>query len=211
MTYLARQQSHSRLICELRRPFARRGVTLVELIIVVAILCVLLGILMPVFAKVRRSSRSVQCISTLRNIGGAFQSYALSNQGRLPDPSIADKSWEQIILPFFSGPFKCAEDCELYPAVGSSYDWRDTGVSSTTMAGKLLADTRRSDAVLAFESLPGWHEKGYINVVFLDGSVHTMDELACFKDLECSLRDADASAGNGGSNARSTRSPASKH
>jgi len=159
--------------------------------------------LMPVVAKVRRSSRSVVCASNLREIGGAFQSYAMHQQGRLPDPGISDKAWEQILLPYYSGKFQCPGDCELYPAVGSSYDWRDTGNAATTMAGKLLVDTRRADAVLAFESLPGWHAKGYINVVRLDGSVQTVQAEDCFKDLETPVREAATDAR--GTAARSSR------
>jgi hypothetical protein len=77
----------------------------------------------------------------------------------------------------------------LYPAIGSSYDWRDTGVNSTTMAGKLLADTRRLNAVLAFEAMPGWHVKGNMNCALLDGSVQTLDATVCLSDLEIPIRE----------------------
>jgi prepilin-type N-terminal cleavage/methylation domain-containing protein len=166
-----------------------RAVTLIELLVVIAILTVLLAMLVPVLAKVRNSSRAVQCTGNLRGIGASFLSYANANQGRLPDPGFADKSWEQLITQYYTGKFQCPSDCELYPGAGSSYDWRDTGVNSTTMAGKLLADSRRLDAVLAFEALPGWHTKGNMNAVALDGSVRTMDATECLTDLETPVRD----------------------
>lgn len=166
-----------------------RALTLIEVLVVIAILTVLLALLVPVLAKVRNSSRAVQCTSNLRGIGAAFLSYANANQGRLPDPGFAEKSWEQMITQYYTGKYQCPADCELAPAVGSSYDWRDTGVNSTTMAGKLLADTRRLDVVLAFEALPGWHTKGNMNTVWLDGSVQAMDSNLCLTDLETPIRD----------------------
>jgi prepilin-type N-terminal cleavage/methylation domain-containing protein len=168
---------------------ASRGLGLVELLVVIVIMSVLLAILVPVLAKVRNSSRSVQCTANLRSIASALIAYANNNQSRLPDPGFADKSWEQMIRSYYAGRFQCPADSELFPAVGSSYDWRDTGVNSTTMAGKLLADTRRTDAVLAFEALPDWHAKGFVNAVRLDGSVHIMDSEACFTDLETPIRE----------------------
>src|SRR4051794_15972074 len=80
------------------------GFSLVEVLVVVGIIGILLAILVPVFAKVRNSSRSVQCLSNLRQIGAAFQSYAMTNQGRLPDPGVCDQSWEQMLVHIYAGP-----------------------------------------------------------------------------------------------------------
>jgi prepilin-type N-terminal cleavage/methylation domain-containing protein len=184
MTSRQHKSGHLRLMRPPRRAFG-----LVELIVVIAILTVLLSVLVPVVAKVRSSSRAVQCMSSLRGIGSAFQAYANANNGRLPDPGFADKSWEQMIRPYFSGKFECPSDAELFPAVGSSFDWRDTGVNSTTLAGKLLVDSRRLDAVLAFEALPGWHTRGQMNAVRLDGSTITLESTACLGDLENPIRE----------------------
>jgi len=164
------------------------GFSIVELLVTIGIIAILMSILVPVLTSVRASQRSVQCITNLHNIGSAFHSYALENDGRLPDPGVGDQSWEQLLFAFYTGSFQCPSDEELFPAVGSSYDWRDTGQDSTTMAGKLLADVRRPDAVLAMESLSGWHAKGKINVVRIDGSAATIPEEECFKDLSASLR-----------------------
>lgn len=167
----------------------RRGVGMVEVLVVIAILGVLLAILLPVLAKVRQSSRLIQCTSNLRRIGASLQTYALESGGRLPDPGISDKSWEQMVHPYYGGGFACPSDHELFPAIGSSYDWRDTGRATTTLAGRVLSDVRRLDAILAFESLPGWHAKGMINVCRLDGSVQNIPSEACFRDLEMPIRD----------------------
>jgi type II secretory pathway pseudopilin PulG len=187
-----RQRSSLRTCTGVARGFgALWAFSLVELLVVIAILTVLMSILVPVLVKVRGSQRSVQCLGNLRRISSALQSYTLDNDGRLPDPGVADKSWEQMIQKYYVSVFQCPSDFELYPAVGSSYDWRDTGRAQTTMAGKTMADLRRGDAVLAFEALPGWHTKGYINVVRIDGAAQTIEDQACYRDLATPLRDVD--------------------
>lgn len=54
---------------------ARRGFTLVELLVVVAIVGVLAAILFPVLAQARESARKSGCAANLRQIGLAFTAY----------------------------------------------------------------------------------------------------------------------------------------
>ena len=157
---------------------------MIELITAIAIVVVLLAIALPTFAKVRAAQRKTACVATLRQIGGAFQLYASDHGMRLPDPSVANLSWEQMLLRYFAGPFECPSDPELYPTVGSSYDWRDTGDAQTTLAGRFLGEVTRGETVLAFEALPGWHGRGKINAVRVDNAVVTMDADQCFNDLK---------------------------
>ena len=84
--------------------------------------------------------------------------------------------------------FQCPADSEVYPVVGSSFDWRDNGVTNTTMAGRGLRDANRPGAVLAFETLPGWHQSGRMNAVMLDGSAQTMEQENCLSDLQLPIR-----------------------
>jgi prepilin-type N-terminal cleavage/methylation domain-containing protein len=165
----------------------RQGFTLVELLVTVGIIGILIGILVPVISRAQAASRSVTCIATLRNIGEAFKLYANENKSMLPDPGSVGYSWEQLLEPYFHAEFRCPSDQEVFPSVGSSYDWRDTPDASTTLAGVPLASVKRPNLVLAFESLSGWHAKGKINVVLFDGSAMTMDEDACMADLDASI------------------------
>lgn len=169
------------------KPIAGHGFTLLELLIIIGIISLLLALLVPVYAKVRQTQRSVQCVATVSKLAQGFQSYVLAHRGRFPDPGTVDASWEEIIHPYFNGKLECPADSELYPAIGSSYDWRDTGADSTTLAGKLLASIQRSDAVIVFEAMPGWHNKGQLNVARIDGSASSMDEEDCYKDLATPL------------------------
>ena len=68
----------------------QRGFTLVELLIVIAIIAVLAAILLPVFLTVRARARQTVCVSNLRQIGLAIGLYAQDNDDFYPagkDPS----------------------------------------------------------------------------------------------------------------------------
>jgi prepilin-type N-terminal cleavage/methylation domain-containing protein/prepilin-type processing-associated H-X9-DG protein len=60
----------------------RRGFSLIELLVCIAIMAVLLAVLLPGLAGARARSRSVKCASNLRQLGQAFHMYAGEYRGR---------------------------------------------------------------------------------------------------------------------------------
>nr|WP_261342717.1 DUF1559 domain-containing protein [Aureliella helgolandensis] len=66
-----------------RKHLPRRAFTLVELLVVVAIIGVLVGLLLPAVQAAREAARRMQCSNNLKQIALALHNYASANQ-RLP-------------------------------------------------------------------------------------------------------------------------------
>ncbi len=65
----------------------RRGFTLVELLVVVAIIALLIAMLMPSLAGAREEARRVACLSQLKQVGSAIIMYVGESDQYLPGPS----------------------------------------------------------------------------------------------------------------------------
>lgn len=58
--------------------------TLIELLIVIAIIAILAAMLLPALNNAREKARGISCTSNLKQIGTAFNMYANDNKGCLP-------------------------------------------------------------------------------------------------------------------------------
>src|SRR5665213_124506 len=67
---------------QILRMHRRAAFTLVELLVVIGILIVLLSILLPVLAHVRKEGQRTACMANLRQLGQAYTSYLTGNDGR---------------------------------------------------------------------------------------------------------------------------------
>jgi prepilin-type N-terminal cleavage/methylation domain-containing protein len=86
--------------------------TLVELLVVIGIIAVLVGLLLPVLIKARRSSDRTMCLSNLHQIAIAYQLYLHDNNQRVmrvnpipTDPSLVPysaPSLVEVLNPFMS-------------------------------------------------------------------------------------------------------------
>lgn len=73
----------------------RRGYTLVELLVTVAILATLVGLLLPAVQKVRESAARTQCLNNVKELALACHDYE-SSHGHLPDGGLspwAEPGW----------------------------------------------------------------------------------------------------------------------
>ena len=78
--------------------------TLLELLTVIAIIAILAALLFPAISSVRQGGYQCQCVSNLRQIGTAFNSYASDNKGQLP---LLDDGtgilWDMVLAGWKSG------------------------------------------------------------------------------------------------------------
>lgn len=69
-----------------RTRIALGGFTLVEIMIVIAIIGLLCAIAIPNYVKSRANSQANACINNLRQIDGAMQQFAIENKKKVGDP-----------------------------------------------------------------------------------------------------------------------------
>lgn len=66
------------------RSQTRRGFTLVEIMVVVAVIGVLTTIVYPAYSRAREVSMMNSCINTLRMVSNAKDTYAMDNNNAIP-------------------------------------------------------------------------------------------------------------------------------
>ena len=90
----------------------KRAFTLIELLIVIAIISILSAILFPVFGKARSSARRTGCLSNVKQIGTAIGMYTSDYDGAFPntgDPYLwVGKRFRWPIMPYLGVAKKSA-------------------------------------------------------------------------------------------------------
>jgi prepilin-type N-terminal cleavage/methylation domain-containing protein len=76
----------------------RRAFTLVEFLVVIAIIALLMAVLMPALQRVKKQAKTVTCRADLKQWDLILSMYANGNDGRLPDWLAAGGAWPHIIL-----------------------------------------------------------------------------------------------------------------
>lgn len=61
----------------------RSAFTLIELLVVISIIALLIALLLPALSKARDSARDTQCLTNLKQMGFAMQTYAVEHNGKL--------------------------------------------------------------------------------------------------------------------------------
>ena len=79
----------------------RRGYTLVEIMIVVAVIAILMSVAVPNYFKSGKTTSKNTCISNLRQIDGAMEQWAMDNN--MSEGSIPSLSQEESIYNYVDG------------------------------------------------------------------------------------------------------------
>ena len=163
----------------------RAGFTLVELLVVVAIVGVLVALLLPAIHSARESARRMTCQSNLKQVGIAMELYLDTHRDEFPEmalvPSITPEkpTMFQVLGPFIEqnqSVLACPSDSTYYVQEGQSYEYR-----SHRLAGKrrreFQADNHKLSEVLVMFDYEAFHGPegtvGSRNALYADAHVAT--------------------------------------
>lgn len=119
---------------------ASGGFTLVELLVVIAVIALLVGILLPALAGARRASRATACLSSVRGLVQGALLYALDHKDLVPREGTFDRSvppallraripWPVALRPYLDPRVSPGQDVNDYFANAPYYRCADRAAS----------------------------------------------------------------------------------
>lgn len=130
----------------------RGGFTLIELLVVVLIISLLVAIALPALSSVRRGATSAACLSNVRQIGLASESFLAGHQEQFP---------KARYMPL---PFLTTLDTDAFPAAPIAMDdyidrgvpvWRCPGDTGEVQVHRLTADAGEASASYTYNASLG--------------------------------------------------------
>jgi len=160
-----------------------RGFTLVEILVVVAIVGLLMALIVPVLMNSRSQARRIQCANNLRELHRGVNLYCMDNRMLYPilalKPSANSSAMRlrDLLEPILRDPrvFKCPEDRQgFFEKEGSSYEWNAT-LNGRPQDGKLeeILGSSRTPMLYDYENFHPDNGNGFSGkvVIFVDGNV----------------------------------------
>ncbi len=153
-----------------------RGFTLVEMLIVVAIIATLVAIGFPMTRSVIAKSREATCLNNLRSLGVALRSHIQEHGNIMPDLKAGRASKNEDIpvldialLPYLGSPeaFRCPEDHKEFEKSGSSYLWNSTQSGLPFSQLSFFGIKDRPDKIPLITDKEAWHPGG-TNFLYAD-------------------------------------------
>ena len=168
----------------------KRAFTLVEFVVVVAILLILATILFPVFSSHHYPNRRAQCQSNLKQIGLGFAQYVQDYNEKFPPVHVANSiGWADVIQPYVKSTqiFQCPlMQNSVAPLTDYYYNRRSArvtldkfeSVAQTILTGEgdddgptWVSFAQMPDSWKTDENSPAWRHLEGANYGFADGHV----------------------------------------
>jgi len=131
-----------------------RAFSLVELLVVVAIIGVLSTLGLAATRGVTEKSKTTRCLNDLRQVGTATQLYVGENSGRFPDTSHqVGRSWTNTLAAFLKTNFlgRCPA-VRQHRSTNLTYAWNDC-LTDANGNGIMVATFRRPSATIVVAEL----------------------------------------------------------
>lgn len=167
----------------------KSGFTLIEVLVVVAIIGILAALLFPVFASAREKARASSCLANYHQIGIAIQMYAQDSDDKTPANGGSFNGLIQDSVPYIhtASVFTCPDDYDreeegragsyrvpsLYQGQPLSCGWINPYVAGevTTAASTTLTYEAEQDFTQA-PIIPTYRHNSGTQVLFFDGHAH---------------------------------------
>ena len=173
-----------------------RAFTLVELLVVLAVIAILASLLLPALSKAKEAGRGTACLSNLHQIGLALQIYVSENNNRLPimydqligtniPPTNPPPPTVDIVLRnhlMNINVLLCPSDRKkLFEDTGSSYAWNSLLNGQDAEHLHVFGINFNPHQIPIFFDKEGFHSaRGFgkeVNYVYADGHIKKLLEI----------------------------------
>lgn len=154
----------------------KKGFTIVELVIVIAVIAILAAVLIPTFSNVIESANKASDLSEAQNSLKAYSAYTSSKGQSLADGTVFKVKKSNRTYVFYKGSLHEIEEHDLVGSYGAVFTIGDKQYASNKMTCHYISD---NDKVLEFDKNSDGKYVTFIysdvkNVTFEDGSLNCL-------------------------------------
>ena len=149
-----------------KKPIPRKAFTLVELLVVIAVIVILVSLSFPVLSSIQKKRDQAVCLANLRTLGATFYNFAGDNDEKLPPaPSWAFPAtyWRRALLPYvnlnavgtdvFQTPFfTCPQVRNIIVKNGGQRGLNSYAMSESLSELRLVTISKPTKKILAMEA-----------------------------------------------------------